>query len=54
MILLQRVASVLISIVALIFAAYPAAVDDYPSRTVKIIVPFGAGGPTDVYTRAIA
>jgi len=28
--------------------------DDYPSRAVRIIVPFGAGGPTDVYTRAIA
>jgi len=27
--------------------------DDYPSRPVKIIVPFGAGGPTDVFTRAI-
>src|SRR6202162_3426470 len=32
----------------------PALADDYPSHTVKIIVPFGAGGPTDVYTRAIA
>jgi tripartite-type tricarboxylate transporter receptor subunit TctC len=31
----------------------PANADDYPSRPVKIIVPFGAGGPTDVYTRAI-
>ena len=28
--------------------------DDYPSRPVKIVAPFGAGGPTDVYTRAIA
>jgi tripartite-type tricarboxylate transporter receptor subunit TctC len=28
--------------------------EDYPSRTVKIIAPFGAGGPTDVYTRDIA
>jgi tripartite-type tricarboxylate transporter receptor subunit TctC len=28
--------------------------DDYPTRPVKIITPFGAGGPTDVYIRAIA
>jgi tripartite-type tricarboxylate transporter receptor subunit TctC len=27
---------------------------DYPIRPVKIIVPFGAGGPTDLFTRAIA
>jgi tripartite-type tricarboxylate transporter receptor subunit TctC len=26
----------------------------YPSRPVKIIAPFGAGGPTDVFTRDIA
>jgi len=31
-----------------------AGADDYPTRPVKIIVPFGAGGPTDVYVRAIA
>ena len=28
--------------------------DDYPSRAVRVIVPFGAGGPTDVFTRALA
>jgi tripartite-type tricarboxylate transporter receptor subunit TctC len=28
--------------------------DDYPSRPVKIIVPFGAGGPTDVFVRAVS
>jgi tripartite-type tricarboxylate transporter receptor subunit TctC len=32
----------------------PSRADDYPSRPVKVIVPFGAGGPTDVYTRDIA
>jgi tripartite-type tricarboxylate transporter receptor subunit TctC len=32
----------------------PAKAEDYPTRPVKVIVPFGAGGPTDVYTRAIA
>src|SRR5512147_127170 len=39
---------------AMLASATPAAAaDDYPSRPVKIIVPFGAGGPTDVFTRAI-
>jgi tripartite-type tricarboxylate transporter receptor subunit TctC len=29
----------------------PASAQNYPARTVKIIVPFGAGGPADVYAR---
>jgi tripartite-type tricarboxylate transporter receptor subunit TctC len=35
-------------------AASPAAAQDYPARPVKLIVPFGAGGPADVYARVIA
>jgi tripartite-type tricarboxylate transporter receptor subunit TctC len=31
-----------------------ASAQDYPSRPVKIIVPFGAGGPADVYSRVLA
>ncbi|MBZ0148097.1 MAG: tripartite tricarboxylate transporter substrate binding protein, partial [Pseudorhodoplanes sp.] len=32
----------------------PALAQDYPARNVKIIVPFGAGGPADVYARVLA
>jgi tripartite-type tricarboxylate transporter receptor subunit TctC len=32
----------------------PGSAQDYPSRQVRVIVPFGAGGPADVYARVIA
>jgi len=34
--------------------ASAAIAQDYPSRPVKLIVPFGAGGPADVYGRVLA
>jgi tripartite-type tricarboxylate transporter receptor subunit TctC len=38
----------------LAFTATPASAQDYPARPVHLIVPFGAGGPADVYARVIA
>jgi len=32
----------------------PASAQDYPARQVRIIVPFGAGGPADIYGRVLA
>jgi tripartite-type tricarboxylate transporter receptor subunit TctC len=54
MTLLRHIAALLALAGAVIISASAAIADDYPSRPVKVIVPFGAGGPTDVYTRAIA
>jgi len=37
-----------------LLAAYPAAADNYPSRAITMVVPYPAGGPTDLVARLIA
>ena len=39
---------------AVLAAASPAQADDYPSRTVVIVCPYPAGGPTDQLARIVA
>jgi tripartite-type tricarboxylate transporter receptor subunit TctC len=53
MTVLTRVATIAALALAPI-AATQVAAQDYPSKPVRIVVPFGAGGPADVYARVIA
>src|SRR5450830_924032 len=54
MIAMRHFAALLALAAAVTIGTLPAKADDYPTRVVRIIVPFGAGGPTDVYARSIA
>ncbi|MBX9827771.1 MAG: tripartite tricarboxylate transporter substrate binding protein [Xanthobacteraceae bacterium] len=44
----------IVSAAAMFFASPTAAQDSYPSRPVRLVVGFGAGGPTDIPARFIA
>jgi tripartite-type tricarboxylate transporter receptor subunit TctC len=50
---MSTIARLGLALMALAGLGVPAAGQDYPTKTVKIIVPFGAGGPADVYARYI-
>ena len=51
---MRRLISTIVAAVALTTLAGAAAGQDYPTRPVKILVPFAAGGPADVYARFLA
>jgi len=44
----------ILAALAALLAMTGAAAQNYPTRSVKIIVPFAAGGPADVYARVLA
>jgi tripartite-type tricarboxylate transporter receptor subunit TctC len=49
----RMLATAFLALVTPLAASAQEAIRDYPNRTIRFVVPFGAGGPTDVFTRAI-
>ncbi|HYY36195.1 MAG TPA: tripartite tricarboxylate transporter substrate binding protein [Xanthobacteraceae bacterium] len=54
MTILHRVLPLITLAVLWLVPAALCTAQDYPSRPVKMIIPFGAGGPTDIFTRLLA
>jgi len=54
MVSVSRFFAAVLSLLALLLPAPQASAQSYPNRNVRIIVPFGAGGPADVYARVLA
>ena len=50
----RRYAVVALAFLIMTFGALIARADDYPKKTIRLLVGFGAGGPTDIPARFVA
>ena len=50
---MKRINLALLSVVAVVCASSAHAQDKYPSKPVKVMVPFGAGSATDIVIRIV-
>jgi tripartite-type tricarboxylate transporter receptor subunit TctC len=51
---MSRSISLYMSALAVVLAASPASAQNWPAKTVRVIVPFGTGGGTDIQARLLA
>jgi len=51
---MKRIATAALAVLGLVAVAAPALAQQYPNRTVTIIVPYSAGGPVDELARVVA
>jgi putative tricarboxylic transport membrane protein len=51
---MKKIFAVFAAVVTLILLPFAAIAQTYPDRTITVVVPFSAGGPTDTVTRLVA
>jgi tripartite-type tricarboxylate transporter receptor subunit TctC len=50
----SRLSTAIVVFAAIVAASAAASADDFPSRPITVVVPFNAGGPTDIVARVVS